>query len=111
MPRPKLVTRTIIISKIEALFAKETGETKKLDFTFPGKYTKETALKTLKKFLENVETAGFIPVVVTDIEETETRYGMKEEDFIANGFVMNASSSSDNTSEDTSSSDSTSEDN
>lgn len=99
MPRPKLVTRTITTSKITALFAKETGETQKLNFIFPGSYTKETALKTLKKFLENEETDGFIPVVVTDIEETETRYGMKEEDFIANGFVMNASSSSDSTSE------------
>lgn len=100
MPRPKLVTRTIIISKIEALFAKETGETKKLDFTFPGNYTKESALKKVKNFLKNEETNGFIPVVVTDIEETAIRYAMQEEHFIANAFVMDTSSSSGSISED-----------
>lgn len=102
MPRPKLVTRTLTTSKITALFAKETGETQKLDFIFTGNYTKETALKKLKKFLINEDTNGFIPVVVTDIEETEIRYGMSEEDFITNGFVINTSSSPDSTSEDVS---------
>lgn len=101
MPRPKLVTRTLTTSRITALFVKETGESTKIDFTFPGNYTKETALKMIKKFIKNEETNGFIPVVVTDIEVTETRYGMKEEDFIANGFVMNTSSSPDSISEDT----------
>lgn len=94
MPRPKLVTRTLTTSKITVLFAKETGETQKFDFSFPGSYTKETALKKLKKFLINEDTNGFIPVVVTDIVETETRYGMAEEDFIKNGFVMNTSDES-----------------
>ena len=100
MPRPKLITRTLTTSKITALFAKETGETQKFDFSFPGSYTKETALKKLKKFLDNEDTNGFIPVVVTDIEETEIRYGMSEEDFIANGFVISTPSSPDSTSED-----------
>lgn len=94
MPRPKLVTRTLTTSNITALFVKETGETQKIDFTFPGKYTKESALKTLKNFLKNEDTNGFIPVVVTDILETETRYGMSEEDFIKNGFEINTSDES-----------------
>lgn len=91
MPRPKMVTRTITSSELTVLFVNtETEETKTEKITVVGDFkTIKSAMSYLnKRVFKDRLNGNFIPVTVTNIETSEQRYGMSEDDFINYSSVL-----------------------
>ena len=89
MARKPMVTRTIQTTKVNVMC---------LDITKAEPFTKEVTLprtyadtnKLLKAVKELVETDEVKAVHVVSTETVETLYGMTEQDFIANAFILDS---------------------
>lgn len=87
MARERMVTRTVVLTKCEALCIDvTTAETSTNLYHLTGNYsTTDSALKALKK---DYETDTFKVVAIQDIAENEILYGMSELDFIEHAKVL-----------------------
>lgn len=87
MARERMVTRTVVLTKCEALCIDvTTAETSINLYHLTGNYsTTDSALKALKK---DYETDTFKVVAIQDIAENEILYGMSELDFIEHAKVL-----------------------
>lgn len=87
MARERMVTRTVVVTKCEALCVDVTTvETTVNSYDLCGNYsTVNDALKALKKAYE---TETFKVVVIQKMTENEVLYGMPELDFIKQAKVL-----------------------
>lgn len=88
MPRERMVTRTVIVTKCEVLCVDVTTvETTVQEYGLSGNYADTTtALKALKKAYE---TDTFKVVAIQKMTENEVLYGMPELDFIKLAKALN----------------------
>lgn len=88
MARERMVTRTVVVTRCEALCVDvRTIETTVSIYDLSGNYsTVDDALKALKK---TYETDTFKVVAIQKMTENEVLYGMSELDFIKQAKVLN----------------------
>lgn len=87
MARVSMVTRTIIATKINVLCLNiETSEPYKKEVILSGTYKDEKALQKAAEKVINSDTVKAVHVV--DHEETETLYGMTEQEFIERAKIL-----------------------
>lgn len=82
MPKARMVTRTIITTKVSVLgYSALAQEMVCIDAELNGSYdSTDAAMKAYKK---TVMSEDFTPVEITILETCEKLYGMPESDFIA----------------------------
>lgn len=87
MARKPMVTRTIIITKVNVLCLDlQSAEPFNKVVTLPRTYKDDK--KLLKKVEEVVNTDAVKPVHIVDKEEIETLYGMSEQNFIDHATIL-----------------------
>lgn len=87
MARVSMVTRTIIATKVNVLCLNiETAEPFNKEVTLSGTYKDEKALQKATEKAINSDTVKAVHVV--DHEETETLYGMTEQEFIERAKIL-----------------------
>ena len=87
MARVSMVTRTINATKANVLCLDiETAEPFNKEITLSGTYKDKKALQKAAEMAINSDTVKAVHVV--DYEETETLYGMTEQEFIENAKVL-----------------------
>ena len=87
MARVSMVTRTIIATKVNVLCLNiETAEPFNKEVTLSGTYKDEKALQKAAEKTINSDTVKAVHVV--DHEETETLYGMTEQEFIERAKIL-----------------------
>lgn len=87
MARKRMVTRTITVTTAEVVCADTEAKTMSNEiFQIPGKFkTQELLLKAVEQF---VGQGRIKPVLVINSEETQTRYGMTEQEFLLHAVVL-----------------------
>ncbi len=87
MARTPMVTRTIITTKATVMGLDVTkGEPFNETYPMPRSYKDEATL--LKKLKAKYETDTIKLVHIVAVEETETLYGMTEQEFIEKGKIL-----------------------
>nr|DAR45227.1 MAG TPA: hypothetical protein [Caudoviricetes sp.] len=87
MARVSMVTRTITATKVNVLCLNiETAEPFNKEVTLSGTYKDEKALQKAAEKAINSDTVKAVHVV--DHEETETLYGMTEQEFIERAKIL-----------------------
>lgn len=87
MARVSMVTRTIIATKVNVLCLNiETAEPFNKEVTLSGTYKDEKALQKAVEKAINSDTVKAVHVV--DHKETETLYGMTEQEFIERAKIL-----------------------
>lgn len=87
MARVSMVTRTIIATKVNVLCLNiETAEPFNKEVTLSGTYKDEKALQKAAEKVINSDTVKAVHVV--DHKETETLYGMTEQEFIERAKIL-----------------------
>lgn len=87
MARERMVTRTVIATKVTALCLNiETAEPFNKDVTISGTFKDKQAVERAAKKVIDTETEKCVAVV--EYHETETLYGMTEQKFIELAQVL-----------------------
>ena len=87
MARKRMVTRTILTTKVNVLcMDTDSCEACNRDIILPCTYKDEE--KLLKAVQKVVDTDDFKAVKITDYDTVETLYGMDEQKFIDNSVVL-----------------------
>lgn len=85
--RDSMVTRTIIGTKVSVMVVNtESGTTNVQDVTIGNRFKDEAAM--LKAIAKAYDTDINKVVKIVSAEPVETRYGMKEADFIAHATIL-----------------------
>ena len=88
MARKRMVTRTITLTKGEAMCLNiETAQVINLDYEVSGEFTNQPD-KLLKEVKKRYETATIKVVAIQSERIAEEIYGMEEEDFIAHARII-----------------------
>lgn len=84
MKREKLITRTIISTKVNAKFFHLADEVVfNSDVTFMGKLDENAAKKACMETIENNPNCGYTFIKINSLETVEKLYGVTESEFMA----------------------------
>ena len=84
MKKEKLITRTIITTKVDAKFFNLKDEAVfNSEMTFTGKLDEKEAKKACMAVIENNPTCGYTFIKINSLENIEKLYGVTESDFMS----------------------------
>ncbi|MBO7733467.1 MAG: hypothetical protein J6S67_12960 [Methanobrevibacter sp.] len=84
MKREKLITRTIISTKVNAKFFNLADEVVfNSEVTFTGKLDEKDAKKACMETIENNPSCGYTFIKINNLETIEKLYGVTESEFMA----------------------------